>query len=99
MSSYHDLKDRVFRKSKDALSREIAGETIVVPIRGRLADMQGIFALNEAAAFVWGGIDGKRPLAAVRDGILERFSVPPATAERDLAEFVGKLLEAGLIAG
>jgi hypothetical protein len=43
----------VYRKKKDLVTREIAGETLIVPTRGNLADMQRIFALNGVAGFIW----------------------------------------------
>ena len=37
---------RRYRRQDDIVSRHIAGETILVPVTARLADMQRIYALN-----------------------------------------------------
>lgn len=92
-----EMKDKVFRKAEDLVSREIAGETIIVPIRGKLADMRHVFALNFVARHLWDAIDGRRTFGEWCDAILARFDVEPAAVEADCAELVGALLAAGLI--
>lgn len=87
----------VFRKRERIVTREIAGETLLVPIRGKLVDMQKIFSLDPVAAFVWERLDGTRPLAAIRDSVLEAFDVEPPQAETDVQEFVAELMAADLI--
>jgi hypothetical protein len=87
----------VYRKKDDLLVRRIAGETLIVPIRGKLADMQRIFALNPVAEFVWEQLDGKRDLDAIRAAIVAGFAVETARAEADLRELVTQLVEADLV--
>jgi hypothetical protein len=86
-----------FRKREDIVSREIAGETILVPIRGKLVDMQRLFSLNGVAAHIWQELDGNKSLAGIRDGVLEAFDVDKEQAEADIREFVGELIGAELI--
>lgn len=99
MTSNPVMKDRVFRKAPDLVAREIAGETIVVPIRGKLADMRNVFALNPVARCLWDAIDGRRAFGELCEAVVARFDVAPAAAEADCAELVDKLLAAGLIEG
>ena len=89
--------DPVYRRSPDVKDRQVLGETLLVPVRGELADLQRIFALNPAAEYIWSQLDGARDLAAVRDGLVARFEVEPAQAEADLGEFIAQLSAAGLI--
>ena len=86
----------VYRQADDIVSRAVAGETLLVPIRGRLADLQRLFALNPVAEFIWQQLDGERTLAHIRDAVVDRFDVPSDTAEADLTAFVGELTTAGL---
>jgi hypothetical protein len=79
------------------VSRKIVGETILVPITGKLADLQRVFALNPVAEFIWERLDGKRRLAEIRDDIVVAFEVAPQRAEDDLLELVSELLEEGLV--
>lgn len=93
----HDWRNNVFRKRGEIVSRAIAGETILVPIKGKLADMQRIFSLSPVASYIWDRIDGEKSLAMVLDEVNAGFDVAETEAERDLREFVDELLEAGLI--
>ena len=45
-------------KSGEFVTRAIAGETIVVPIKAGVGDLDSIYTLNEVGATIWGLIDG-----------------------------------------
>lgn len=77
--------------------RRIAGETLLVPVAGRLADLQRLFVLEGAGEFIWDNLDGARSLDEIRDSLVGRFDVSLAQAEQDLQDFVARLREAGLI--
>ena len=87
----------VFRKREEIVSREIAGETILVPIKGKLADMQRIFSLTPVASYIWGRLDGERDLEMVLSEIMKNFDVGQTEAEKDLTEFVEELFKSNLI--
>jgi len=87
----------IFRKRGEIVARDIAGETILVPVRGNLADMQRIFSLSPVAAFLWEQIDGKQELQMILAKVIEDFEVEREDASSDLREFITELLEAGLI--
>ena len=87
----------VHRKQEDLLTRKIAGETIVVPIRGKLADMQSIYALNPVAEFVWEQLDGSRSLDEIAGAVVNQFDVGKEQAQSDVREFVSELAAAGLV--
>ena len=79
------------------MSREIAQETILVPIRGKLADMEKIFSLDHVAEYIWQQLDGEKSLKQICDGVLDIFDVEKDEAESDISEFICELSEAGLI--
>ena len=87
----------VYQKKSELLARRIAGETIIVPIRGRMADMQNIFAVNVVAEFIWERMDGKRTLDQIAGEVAQHFEVSEDVARSDVAEFVDELSRAGLI--
>jgi hypothetical protein len=88
---------KVFKKKEEIISREIAGETILVPISGKLADMQKIFAVDAVAEFIWQQVDGKNDLSAISDRVVKNFDVDKKQAGEDILEFVDQLLNAQLI--
>jgi hypothetical protein len=86
-----------YRKSEDVIARQIAGETLLVPIRGDLAGMQRIFALDKVGEYIWQQLDTETSLQTIRDAVLANFEVSGEQAEVDIQEFIAELLEAGLI--
>ncbi len=88
---------KVFKKKEDFISRTIAGDMILVPLRGTLTDMQKIFSLNPVAEFIWGKLDGQMSLADLREELLATFDVQEADAVSDIREFITQLLKEGLI--
>lgn len=99
MNSIQGKPIRVYKKRDDVVSRDIAGETILVPIRGKLADMQRIFALNPVAEYIWEHLNGEQTLEEIKTDIIKNFKVEEKQAENDLHEFIDELIEADLIAG
>lgn len=91
------LWNTVFVKNDQVVYRKIADETLLVPIRGNLADMQRIFALNPVAEFIWQQLDGQQSLTAICDRLLEEFEVDRPQAEADVLEFVQELQQSGLV--
>jgi hypothetical protein len=90
-------RERVFIKAEEIVARKIAGETLLVPIRGELANMQRIFSLDPVAEYVWEQLDGERPVERICEAVLEAFDVTRRQVEVDIPEFIEELLEAGLV--
>lgn len=90
---------KICKRKDDIVHRRIAGETILVPIRGRLADMQRIFSLNPVGEFIWDELDGSKNLQQISEGIQAFFDVTGPEADADLSAFISELLREGLIEG
>lgn len=86
-----------YKKNEEIVTRGIAGETLLVPIRDKLADMQRIFAVSSVAEYVWQELDGEKNLGEIRDGIVATFDVEEERVDADLKEFMTELLDAGLV--
>jgi hypothetical protein len=98
-NSNSEMWERRYRREEHIVAREIAGETILVPIRGNLADMQRIFSLNPVAAYIWERLDGETHLEDISKGIVANFEVEKEEAEADIHEFITELQQADLIIG
>ncbi len=87
---------RYVKKGEFAL-RVIAGEGVLVPIKGGVGDLHSIFTMNEVGTVIWGliGPDCTTPEIARR--VCDRFDVTPEQASRDVAAFISTLCEKGLI--
>ena len=87
----------VYRRKEKVVAREIAGETLLVPIRGNLADMQKLFVLDEVGKYVWDMLDGKNTLSDVSNSICADFKVDPEEAGCDVKDFITDLQGADLV--
>ena len=97
MRENEGIQQKVFVKNEEVISRKIAGETILVPVRGKLADMRRIFTLNPVAEYIWRRIDGKNTLENIGNNIVAAFDVDSKSAEDDVEEFIAALLKEHLI--
>lgn len=93
------LLDKIYKKSDSIVSRKIADEFILVPIRQNVGDLESIFTLNEVAARIWELIDGKMKFREIKDKIVEEFEVTPQKAEKDLIEHLKQLEKINAIIG
>lgn len=86
-----------FQRKQDIVTREILGETLLVPISTDVADMENIFALNDTGAYVWHRLDGALSLAAIGEGLVDAFDVNQEQAWNDIQALIEDLAGAGLI--
>ena len=88
---------RVFGKRSDVVFREVAGENLLVPIRGELADLERIFSVNAVGGCIWALLDGRRSLDDITKTVCQRFDgSEPGRVESDVAAFVDDLVAAKL---
>ena len=78
--------------------REVAGQSIVVPLGSNVVTVNGIITLTESAVILWrkleGGIDSMDELA---DALLAEYEVDRETALSSVEEFVGQLQDNSMI--
>lgn len=87
----------VYDKDESVVSRTIDDETILVPIRHDVGDLESIFTLNEVGARIWDLIDGVRPVGAIAKVLALEFKVDSEEAEKDAFEFCRQLEGVGAI--
>lgn len=75
---------------KGFVLREVAGETVVVPVNAEL-NFNGMITLNEAAKVLWKVLENETTEDALVKAILGEFNVDEATAQNDVALFIQKL--------
>ena len=82
---------------KELIKREIAGDTILVPIGKTVYDSNGLFVLNELGAFIWDLLPNVETQDEICQVILEEYEVSEEDAKRDIAEFMDKLRQLDVI--
>ena len=89
--------EKCFFKEDNCVAREIAGETIIVPIKGRVGDLDSIYTLNEVGTLIWQLIDGQRNAGQIIETVHQTYHVEPKEAEKDAIDFLNSLEQVGLI--
>ena len=84
---------RLLRKSSNIITRSVAGETLLVPISGNLADMKSLFSLNEVGEFIWTQLDQLTTEDEIAQRLVAKFDISEADARQDTASFCTRLIE------
>lgn len=85
--------EQAYKRNENFVFRQIENETILVPIKDNVGDMNCIYNLNEVGAFIWQNIKCKHSVTDLKKMILAEFKVTESQAEADLNEFVKDLKE------
>ena len=84
-------------RSDVVVSRLIAGETLVVPLRGGVGDLASIYSFNGTGTLIWKLLESPRTVSELATEVADEYSVELAQAERDVNEFVSEMKSVGLV--
>jgi hypothetical protein len=87
----------VFQRSKDVVCRNVGAESILVPIRNNVGNLDFVYTLSAVAARIWSLLDGVKTADEIVGTICLEYEVDRDTARADLAELVSDLAEVSLI--
>ena len=82
---------------KELIKREIAGDTILVPVGKTVLDSNGLFVLNELGAFIWNLLPEAENEEDICKAILAEYDVSAEEAAQDVSEFFAALRKMGII--
>ena len=82
---------------KELIKRQIALETILVPVGKSVYDSHGLFALNELGSFLWDLLPEAEDAEALVAAVLAEYDVAEEEARRDIGEFLDKLKEMDIL--
>jgi len=86
-----------YAQNKEVVAREIEGETIIVPIRKGVGDMNSVYTLNSVGTVLWHFMAESHSVPEMVERICSEFEVTPGQALGDVEGFIGSLLEENLI--
>ena len=84
-------------RSQSVVARVIAGETLIVPIRGKVGDLASIYSFNGTGTLIWKLLETPKTVKQLAEAIANEYDVVEDHAERDVAEFVGEMKAVGLV--
>ena len=91
------LEDLKIVRSRSVVARVIAGETLIVPIRGNVGDLASIYSFNGTGTLIWKLLESPKSVAQLAASVAEEYDVEAGQAERDVEAFVDEVKAVGLI--
>jgi hypothetical protein len=85
------------RRSQAVVSRVVADEAIVVPIRRGAADMDSIYTFNEVGTRLWDMIEANQSASDLAAHLEVEYGLSAEKATADTEQFLADLINAGLI--
>lgn len=79
------------------VTREIGGETLIVPVTGHAMDLESIFVLNPVGSRIWELLRSPTTADRIAGTVAGEFAVSPHEAAVDVGEFLEALSTRGLI--
>ena len=92
-----ELADQVFIRSRTVVSRRVAGETLIVPVRGKVGDLASIYSFNQTGSLIWQLLETPKGLADLIGAVEQEYDVAPDQARRDVTQFLQDTLAVGLV--
>jgi hypothetical protein len=85
-------------RSSSVVSRVIAGETLIVPVRGGVGDLASIYSLNPVASLIWSSLAQPCSEETIIARVVEEFFADVPQVAPDVKAFLAEMHSAGLIA-
>ena len=78
--------------AETVFAQEVDGEMVLLDM-----ESENYFGLDEVGTAIWQAMQEKETLKEVFETLLEQYEVEEEMLEHDLRNFVGKLVESGLV--
>lgn len=76
---------------KELIKRDIAGDTVLVPVGKTVYESNGLFILNEVGAFLWDRLETADTEEDLLTALLGEYEIAEDVARKDLQAFLEKL--------
>jgi hypothetical protein len=87
----------VFARSNAVVARTIAGETLLIPIRGAVGDLASIYGFNATGTTVWNSLTEPKGFGQIVEAVLQEYNVTKEQATSDVRHFLDEMHAAGLV--
>lgn len=92
-----EISAAVFRRNDSLVTRDLAGEKVIIPVRGKVGDLGSIYTLNSVGSDVWNLIDGRRAVGEIVTRLQDEYEVDPQALSADIQRLLGEMQQEGLI--
>ncbi len=87
----------VFRRTQDVVCRAVGAESILVPIRNNVGNLDFVYTLSPVAARIWSLLDGTKTAEEIVGVICAEYDVDGETAMADMATLIHDLAGVSLV--
>lgn len=84
-------------RSSSVVSRVIAEETLIVPVRRGVGDLASIYSLNAVASAIWNSLSEPRSQDEIVHALMREFDAAAETVSPDVKAFLLEMSAAGLV--
>jgi hypothetical protein len=91
------MMDETYIRSSAVVSRLIAGETLVVPVRGKVGDLASIYSFNDVGTTIWGALANSTSINTLIEMIEREYAVTHVRAAQDVENFLHEMQAAELV--
>jgi hypothetical protein len=88
---------QLYVRSDSVVSRVIAGETLIVPVRKGLGDLASIYSLNEVGSMIWEALQQRRNHGEIVELVKQEFEDEGGQIQHDVETFLAEMQSAGLV--
>jgi hypothetical protein len=88
--------EQTFVRSQSMVSRVVGGETLIVPVRGKVGDLASIYSFNGTGSLIWKLLETPRTISELAATVAQEYDVAVEQAAADVKQFVDEMLSAGL---
>ena len=86
-----------FVRSDSVVSRLIADETLIVPVRRGVGDLASIYSLNPVASAIWEALAQPRTKEEIISVLQQEFDTVPESVSSEIDSFLAEMGSAGLV--
>lgn len=76
---------------KELIKRQVADDTILVPVGQTVYSSNGLFILNEVGAFIWDRLPEAETAEDLCRAVLDEYEIDEKSAMQDVEEFLDSL--------
>jgi hypothetical protein len=91
------MMEETYIRSSAVVSRLIAGETLVVPVRGKVGDLASIYSFNDVGTTIWAALATPTGIHTLIEMIEREYEVSRERAAQDVANFLRDMKTAELV--
>jgi hypothetical protein len=86
-----------YQRSPNVLQRRLGNESLLVPVKGNLADLQKIFSLNPAGETIWRALEQPCTPEELTRKVCDAYNIDEAIASRDVNRFIQEMTQRNLV--